>query len=52
MVSHIPAKYPFIAIHSLVYFGPDKALSMGQIELFEILTKYKQITYAELNCLK
>ena len=30
----------------------DRVLSMGQIELFDILSECKQITYAELNCLK
>ena len=29
---------------------PDKVLSMGQIELFDILTVCKQMTYAKLNC--
>ena len=32
--------------------APDRVLSMGQIELFDILTACKQQTYAKLNCLK
>ena len=28
---------------------PDRVLFMGQIELFDIQTECKQITYAELN---
>ena len=32
--------------------APDRVLSMGQIELFDIHTEYKQVTYAKLNCLK
>ena len=32
--------------------APDWVLSMGQIERFDILTLYKQMTYAKLNCLK
>ena len=31
---------------------PNRILSMGQIELFNIETEYKQMTYAKLNCLK
>ena len=30
----------------------ERALSMGQIEMFNIETKCKQMTFAELNCLK
>ena len=30
----------------------ERVLSMGQIELFDILTDYKQMTFAKLNCLK
>ena len=30
----------------------DRVLSMGQIELFDILTECKQMAYAKLNCLK
>ena len=29
---------------------PDRVLSMGQIELFDIQTKCKQMTYAKVNC--
>ena len=29
--------------------APDKVLSMGQIELFDIQTKCKQMTYGKLN---
>ena len=29
--------------------APDRILSMGQIELFDILTVCKQMTYAKLN---
>ena len=32
--------------------APDRILSIGQIELFDILTVCKQMTYAKLNCLK
>ena len=32
--------------------APDKLLSMGQIELFDIQTECKQMIYAKLNCLK
>ena len=32
--------------------APDHAPSIGQIELFDILTECKQITSAKLNCLK
>ena len=32
--------------------SPDRVLSIGQIELFDILTECKQRTYAKLNCLK
>ena len=31
---------------------PDRVLSMGQIELFDIQTEGKQMTYAKLNFLK
>ena len=30
----------------------DKVLSMGQIELFDISTECKQITYTKSNCFK
>ena len=30
--------------------APDRVQSMGQIELFDIETVSKQITYDELNC--
>ena len=29
---------------------PDRVLSLDQIELFDIKTECKQITYAKLNC--
>ena len=32
--------------------APDRVLSMGQIELFDIQTESKQMTYAKLNCSK
>ena len=32
--------------------APDKVLSIGQIELFDIETEYKQMTYAKLNSFK
>ena len=32
--------------------APDKVVSMGQIELFDIQTMCKQMTYAKLNCLR
>ena len=32
--------------------APDRVLSMGQIEWFDISTLYKQTTYAKLTCLK
>ena len=32
--------------------APDKVLSMGQIEWFDISTLYKQMTYAKLNSFK
>ena len=32
--------------------SPDKVLSMGQIELFDIWIECKQMTNAKLNCLK
>ena len=32
--------------------APDGVISIGQIELFDILTEYKEMTYAKLNCLK
>ena len=32
--------------------SPEKVLSMGQIELFDIYTECKQKIYAKLNCLK
>ena len=36
-----------------VVVAPDRFLScFGQIELFDIYSDYKQITYAKLNCLK
>ena len=31
---------------------PERVLFMGQIELFDIKTIFKQMTYAKLNCLK
>ena len=30
--------------------APDRILSMGQIELFDIPTECRQMTYAKLNC--
>ena len=30
--------------------APDKVLSIGQIELFDIYTECKQMTCAKLNC--
>ena len=30
--------------------APDRVLSISQIELFDILTECKQMTYAKLNC--
>ena len=30
--------------------APDRVLSMGQMELFEIKTECKQMTYDKLNC--
>ena len=30
--------------------APDRVLSMGQIELFDIYTVSKQMIYAKLNC--
>ena len=32
--------------------APDRVLSMGQIELFDMKTECKLMTYATLNCLK
>ena len=32
--------------------APDRVLSMGQMEQFDISTLYKQMTFAKLNCLK
>ena len=32
--------------------APARGLSMGQIELFDIQTECKQMTYAKLNYLK
>ena len=32
--------------------APEKVLSVGQIELFDIYAECKQMTYAKLNCLK
>ena len=32
--------------------APDGVLSMGKIELFDIQTECKQISYAKLNVLK
>ena len=32
--------------------APDRFLSVGQIELFVILTESKQMAHAKLNCLK
>ena len=32
--------------------APDRVLSMGQIELFDIKIECKQMAYANLNCLK
>ena len=32
--------------------APERVLSMGQIELFDISTECKQMTYTKLNCLK
>ena len=46
-------EYPFLAISSrftLVWSGI--VLPMGQIELFDIQTERKQMTYAKLNCLQ
>ena len=31
---------------------PYRVLSIGQIEVFDIKTVYKQMVYAKLNCLK
>ena len=31
---------------------PDRVLSMGQIELVDIWTVCKQMTYAKLSCVK
>ena len=41
-----------LLLHSfwLVVVVRDRVLSMGQIELFDIQTVAKQMTYAELNC--
>ena len=40
-------------VGAVEYIGiPDRVLPMGQIELFDILTEYKQMTYVELNCSK
>ena len=30
--------------------APDRVLSMGQMEMLEIQTECKQMTYAELDC--
>ena len=30
--------------------APDRVLSMGQIELFDIETERKQMAYAKFNC--
>ena len=30
--------------------APDNVLSMSQLELFDIQTESKQMTYAKLNC--
>ena len=32
--------------------SPAKVLSVGQIEMFDIYTEWKQMTPAKLNCLK
>ena len=32
--------------------APDRVVSIGQIEQFDILTECKQMTNAKLNCLK
>ena len=32
--------------------SPDRVLSKGQIEQFEIQTEYKQMNYVKSNCLK
>ena len=49
-------EYPFIAITPRSALArvvtPDGVLSMGQIELFEILTEGKQMTNAKLSSLK
>ena len=45
------AEYSFIFIAPGVEVA-NRVISMGQIELFNIQTLRKQITFAELNCLK
>ena len=32
--------------------APNRILSMGQIELFDIQTECKQMSYVKINCLK
>ena len=42
-----------LLLAGLLWLGviaPDSALSMGQIELFDIQTECKQMTYPELDC--
>ena len=45
---------PAVPLHPGAFWlgvvAPDRVLSMGEIELFDIKTEYKQITYAEYNC--
>ena len=47
-------EYPFIAPGPVWpgMIARDRVLSMGQIELFDILTECKQMTHTKLNCLK
>ena len=32
------------------WLAPDRVLSMGQIELFDISAEYIQMIYVKLNC--
>ena len=45
-VPSLPEKFRPIVI------TPDRVLSMVQIELFDIQTDCKQMTYAKLHCFK
>ena len=47
-----PSMPSFLGPLWLAVLAPDRVLSMGQIELFDIYTEGKQMTYAKLNCLK